>query len=428
MNYYRITSVLILVGFLAGCQSSKFSLPKMPSMSSMFENRPKLFAKKDKKELPPPSRHFETIKNEAEIARNERLDIETGTTTPPSQASAPFGAKSDNAVAKQDRFERPEVAGADSHANAIRKPYRYDGERQEENVKEAAAALAQNWKGLDQINPVPNPLPTTQGEFSPEFSANQSKPQEIASQFSLPGIPSSNDFELPATVKPRASSLANDQTNSFSPVNSSPPADVIELKPTNRTFDTSIDTSIASQPTSPPNLPRTSESNPLLPKSSNSFPTASAAPPSAVNTAPVSGGIEYPRTAQADNSFERALSQMPPAQTSNSASFAPAPMSPAPMTPAPTTPAPMTPRINEFAVAASTTPRDNSQDFAPTTKNQTYMINNPFANEVDHQNSAQANQSAGNTTTQTRSARLPESLRTSSRGYAPGSTGRRTSF
>lgn len=409
MNYYRITSVLIMVGFLAGCQTSKFSLPKMPSMSSMFENRPRLFAKKDKKELPPPSRHFETIKNEAELARNERLDIETGTTTPPSQASAPFGAKHDNAVAIQDRFERPEVAGAESQANTIRKPYRYDGKREEENVKEAAAALAQNWKGLDNVNPVPNPLPTTRGEFSPEFAANQSKSQEIASQFSLPGIPSSNDFELPATVKPRASSLASDQTNSFAPVNSSPPANVIELKPSNRTFDNSI----TSQPTSPSNLPRTGDSNPLLPKSSNSFPTANTAPPAAVNTAPASGGAEYPRTAQADNSFERALSQLPPAQNSHSASIAPAPM---------------TPRINEFAVAASTTPRDNSQDFAPTTKNQTYMLNNPFANEVENQNLAQASQSTGNTSNQTRSARLPESLRTSSRGYAPGSTGRRTSF
>jgi hypothetical protein len=418
----------LLVSMTLGCQSTNFkmpSMPKMPSFADMAENRPRLFAKKDKGELPPPSRHFDTIKNDAQVARNESLDIDTGKPVPPSQASQPFGQTPKEVASQGDRFKTPDVAGyAESKGPGIRQPYQYEGDKQD-GVKDAAKALAENWKGLDRIDNMPNSLPVSSGEFSSEFAAANRKPAELPSEFSLPGIaastPKSSDFEFPGTSPSRSVAMSQGVSNSFAPAAQpnmgtanfeglSPAPNASAMNPTN-SFAASQNQFGTSGSLNP--MEGTNQLSPLNGSSSHPFGNTNS---SEMQSGNAPSAVEYPRTAQADNTFDRVLSQSgmaqgQPSATSNFNSFGSSNDS----------------GSSSFAASGSN-PQDRV-DLGPVTKNQNYMVQNPFANESlpDRQDLAAQPKPLEASPSAIRSARLPDSLRTSS-GYAPGSTGRRTAF
>ena len=143
---------IVVVALSAGCQSLKLPTPKMPSFSSWYENLPRLFAKKEKESLAPPPKHFEDAKSEAQIARNESLEIDTkGTPRMPSKSLEPYtGNPKKSPMVAQDGFQTPKVGGYDESKNpGSREPYQFKP-KSNDDLKNAAQSLADNWKDADR--------------------------------------------------------------------------------------------------------------------------------------------------------------------------------------------------------------------------------------------------------------------------------------
>jgi hypothetical protein len=394
-KFYYVAIVVVVVS--GGCQSLKLPTPKMPSFSNWYENRPRLFAKKEKESLAPPPKHFDDAKSEAQIARNETLEIDTkGTPKMPSKSLEPYtGSPKKSPMVAQDGFQTPKVGGFDESKNpGSREPYQFKP-KTNEDLKNAAQSLANNWNDADK-------------------NQNLGIADKSSVKSTAPSMPNSSDNNF----SPPSTSTAKSLPNNNSGFELQPRGPIAKEVPGALAQQLSPSKTMPSTPSPSANqmgsdtLPKVLTPN--MPNSdSGTF-----------QTNPVAGPITYPRTAQAENSYEK-LTPMPPAPIAPSSdSFAKSSMK---MIPNQFADGPLTPsKSNDNTLAVK--PSSNS---FPATKSQQYTVQptEPADNNDDFNSPAgtQGMADSKSLATPPRTAKLPESLKVK-QGYKPGSTGRVSTF
>ncbi len=390
--------VVAIIAGSAGCQSMKMSMPKMPSFSGWNENRPRLFAKKEKENLAPPPKHFDDPKSEAQIARNEPLEIDTkGTPKMPSKALEPYtGNPKKSPLVAKDGFETPKVGGFDaSKTPGSRGPYEFKPGGNDE-LKRAAENLANNWNGAGQDqklaiteNAVPRNMPQTSvGNTDNSFSPPKSSK-------TLPDASSGLALQPKSPMDQGSLSSDFEQTQ--------PPASKPNLS--------------SSQPLRPSQLgsdTRPMVLTPNMPKADSGI---------ALDNSQIAGTNAYPRTPQSENRFED-LAPMTPQYNSIANST-------------------MKKIDNQFADEAISQPNQidygsaakSASSSFPSTKSQSFTVQPSGQSSTTGQFTSSAiPPGMANVDTQkspsempTRTAKLPNSLKVN-QGYKPGSTGRISTF
>ncbi|MEQ1906066.1 MAG: hypothetical protein ABL888_17910 [Pirellulaceae bacterium] len=398
-KFYFVVVVVVVTS--AGCQSLKLPTPKMPSFSNWYENRPRLFAKKEKESLAPPPKHFEDPKSEAQIARNETLEIDAkGTPKMPSQTLEPYtGNPKKSPMVAQDGFQTPKVGGFDESKNpGSREPYQFKP-KSNDDLKNAAENLANNWNdaGKNQNLGLAEKSPLKTTPSSTNNSDNNFSPPSTSTAKSNPN--SDSGFEL----QPRG------------PIAKEVPGALAQQLSPSKNQNLPLSPSLGANQSGSDTLPKVLTPN--MPSSdSGTFQT----------NPKVAGPTTYPRTPQAENTYEKLAPIATAPIAPKGDSFANSPMKKIPNQFVNEPLTPKNPGDNALAVKPSV-------DSFPSTKNQQYTVQPTDPTDIGHELNTPAVPMADSIPSKSvatpgpRTATLPESLKVK-QGYKPGSTGRVSTF